>query len=70
MHLPIFGDRGGRGRAYQKLKGGRMDRITSAPIYNLANRVNDLCGSVYAMTFVLRHIYNLPDLPDPVSDAA
>ena len=63
MHLPIFGDRSGRGRAYQRLRSGRMDRITSSPIYRLANHVSDLWGSVYGMTFVLRHIYSRPDLP-------
>jgi hypothetical protein len=62
MHLPIFGDRTGRGRAYQRLRSGRLDRITSAPIYRLANHVSDLCGSVYGMTFVLGHIQNRPDL--------
>jgi hypothetical protein len=66
MHLPIFGDRSGRGRAYQRLRSGRMDRITSSPIYRLANHVSDLWGGVYGMTFVLRHIYSRPDFPDPL----
>jgi hypothetical protein len=63
MHLPIFGDRQGRGRTYQRLRDGTMNQIYSRQIYELANRVSDLGGAVYGMTFVLSHIQTRPEAP-------
>lgn len=57
LHLPIFGDPQGRGRAYQKLKDGRQNLVRSSTVYALANRIGNLCGSVYGLTFAAKHIY-------------